>query len=307
MSAPDDNHTSADNPGHAADADTHTTADTDNPGHAADADNPRAADAPAPTVSRPPAALTVVGFVALGLLALPVVGLVQRAPWSSLPTLLGESDVLDALRVSLVVSLFAAGACVVLGLPLALVLARCRLRFGGVARAVVMLPMVLPPVVAGTALLFALGRRGLVGQWLDSWFGVSLPFTTAGAVVAAAFVALPFFVVTVEAALRQAGDDLDEAAATLGAGAWGTLLHVTLPTIRPALAAGTALAWARAVGEFGATLTFAGNFPGRTRTLPLETYLALERNPESAVAISLVLMAVALAVLVTLRDRWMPR
>ena len=262
---------------------------------------------PAPTAGRPPAALTVVGFVALGLLALPIVGLLQRAPWSSLPTLLGESEVLEALRLSLVVSVAATAACVVLGLPLAFVLARRRLRFPRVARAVVMLPMVLPPVVAGTALLFALGRRGLVGQWLDSWFGVSLPFTTAGAVVAAAFVALPFFVVTVEAALRQAGDDLDEAAATLGAGPWATLVHVALPTIRPALAAGAALSWARALGEFGATLTFAGNFPGRTRTLPLETYLALERNPEAAVAISLVLMAVALAVLVTLRDRWMPQ
>ncbi|MCY4423429.1 MAG: ABC transporter permease [Acidimicrobiaceae bacterium] len=262
---------------------------------------------PARSASQLPAALTVVGFVALGLLALPIVGLLQRTPWSSLPTLLGESEVLEALRLSLVVSVAATAACVVLGLPLAFVLARRRLRSPRVARAVVMLPMVLPPVVAGTALLFALGRRGLVGQWLDTWFGVSLPFTTAGAVVAAAFVALPFFVVTVEAALRQAGDDLDEAAATLGAGPWATVVHVVLPTIRPALAAGAALSWARALGEFGATLTFAGNFPGRTRTLPLETYLALERNPEAAVAISLVLMAVALAVLVTLRDRWMPR
>ena len=274
---------------------------------AADPPGDAAERGPARPAGQLPAALTVVGFVALGLLALPIVGLLQRAPWTALPTLLGESAVLEALRVSLVVSLLAAAACVVLGLPLAIVLARRRLRFPRIVRAVVMLPMVLPPVVAGTALLFALGRRGLIGQWLHSWFGVSLPFTTAGAVVAAAFVALPFFVVTVEAALRQAGDDLDEAAATLGAGAWATLLHVTLPTIRPALAAGTALAWARAVGEFGATLTFAGNFPGRTRTLPLETYLALERNPEAAVAISLVLMAVALAVLVTLRDRWMPR
>ena len=266
-----------------------------------------AAPGPAPPAGRPPAALTVVGFVALGLLALPLVGLLQRAPWSALPRLLSDSSVVDALRVSLVVSLAATAACVVLGLPLAFVLARKRLRFPRLVRALVMLPMVLPPVVAGTALLFALGRRGLAGQWLDAWFGVSLPFTTAGAVVAATFVALPFFVVTVEAALRQSGDDLEEAGATLGAGPWATLVHVSLPTVRPALAAGTALAWARAVGEFGATLTFAGNFPGRTRTLPLETYLALERDPEAAVAISLVLMAVALAVLVTLRDRWMPR
>lgn len=270
-------------------------------------DQTPASAGPAPSTGRLPAALTVVGFVALGLLVLPLVGLLQRAPWSSLGSLLGEPEVREALRVSLVVSLSATAVCVVLGLPLAFVLARRQLRFPRIVRAVVMLPMVLPPVVAGTALLFALGRRGLVGQWLDSWVGVSLPFTTAGAVVAATFVALPFFVVTVEAALRQAGSDLDEAASSLGAGPWATLAHVTLPTIRPALAAGTALAWARALGEFGATLTFAGNFPGRTRTLPLETYLALERDPEAAVAVSLVLMAVALAVLIALRDRWITR
>ncbi len=262
---------------------------------------------PVSPAGRPPAAVTFVGFVALGLLALPLAGLLQRAPWSALPRLLSTSTVLEALRVSLLVSVAAAAACVALGLPLAFVLARKQLRLPRIARAVVMLPMVLPPVVAGTALLFALGRRGLVGQWLDSWFGVSLPFSTAGAVVAATFVALPFFVVTVEGALRQAGCDLDEAAATLGAGGWSTLAHVTLPTIRPSLAAGTALAWARALGEFGATLTFAGNYPGRTRTLPLETYLALERDPQAAVAVSLVLLAVALTVLVTLRDRWIPR
>ncbi len=260
-----------------------------------------------PLGSKLPATLTWVGFIAFALLALPIAGLLQRAPWSALLSILRSSDVLQALRVSLIVSVAAAAACLVLGLPLAFVLARRRLRFPRLVRAVVMLPMVLPPVVAGTALLFALGRRGLVGQWLDSWFGVSLPFTTAGAVVAAAFVALPFFVITVEAALRQAGNELDEAAATLGAGAWARILHVTLPTIRPALFAGIALAWARALGEFGATLTFAGSFGGRTRTLPLETYLALERDPEAAVAVSLILMAVALAVLVTLRDRWTPR
>ncbi len=257
--------------------------------------------------NRNPAPVTAVGLLALGLLILPVVGLVQRAPWSALPGLLRDQSVLDALRVSLTVSAAATAACVVLGLPLAFVLARSRLRPLRVIRAFVMLPMVLPPVVGGTALLFALGRRGLAGQWLDSWFGISLPFSAAGAAVAAAFVALPFFVVTVESALLQAGTDLEEAGACLGAGQWANLLHVSLPAIRPALASGAALAWARAVGEFGATLTFAGSFPGRTRTLPLETYLALESRPEAAVAISLVLLAVALAVLVTLRDRWMPR
>lgn len=238
---------------------------------------------------------------------LPMIGLIQRAPWSALPSLLRDSAVLEALRVSLMVSVAATVACVLLGLPLAFLLARSRLGPSRLIRAVVMLPMVLPPVVGGTALLFALGRRGLAGQWLHSWFGITLPFTMAGAAVAATFVALPFFVITVEAALHQAGTDLEEAGASLGAGQWANLVHVTLPSIRPALAAGTALAWARSVGEFGATLTFAGSFPGRTRTLPLETYLALESRPEAAVAISLVLIGVALAVLMTLRDRWTPR
>ncbi len=257
--------------------------------------------------SRPPRILTAVGFVALVLFVLPLLGLLQRAPWSSLPRLLSEATVLEALRVSLLVSLTATGASVLLGLPLAFVLARRQLRFPRIVRATVMLPMVLPPVVAGTALLFALGRQGLLGRLLHSWLGISLPFSTTAAVIAATFVALPFFVVTVESALRQSGGELDEASATLGAGPWSTLVHVTLPTIGPALGAGTSLAWARALGEFGATLTFAGNFPGRTRTLPLETYLALERDPEAAVATSLVLVAVALVVLVTLRDRWLLR
>ena len=262
--------------------------------------------APAP-VNRNPALVSAVGLLALGLLVLPVLGLAQRAPWSALPGLLRDPAVADALGVSLAVSGLATAACVVLGLPLALLLARSRLRPLRLIRAFVMLPMVLPPVVAGTALLFALGRRGLVGQWLDSQFGVSLPFTTAGAAVAAAFVAMPFFVITVESALLQAGTDLEEAGACLGAGRWANLFHVSLPAVRPALLSGAALAWARAVGEFGATLTFAGSFPRRTRTLPLETHLALETRPEAAVAISLVLLAVALAVLVALRDRWMPR
>ena len=256
---------------------------------------------------RPPRVLAGVGVLALVLLALPVAGLVQRTPWSALPGLLADSTVLEALRTSLVVSVAATAVCAALGVPLALVLARARLPVPRLVRAFVTLPMVMPPVVGGTALLFALGRRGLVGQWLDSWFGLRLPFTTAGAVTAASFVALPFLVVTVEAALRQAGRDLEEAGAVLGAGAWTNLMHVTLPAIRPALGAGLALAWARAIGEFGATITFAGNLPGRTRTLPLQTFLALEQDPEAAIAISLVLLAVSLAVLVTLRTRWFPR
>ncbi len=209
--------------------------------------------------------------------------------------------------MSLVVSLSAAVLCVVLGLPLSWVLAR---RTGpGIAalRVLVLLPMVLPPVVGGTALLFALGRRGLFGQWLDRWFGVTLPFTTAGAVVAATFVALPFFVTTVESALRDNGVDLDEAAAASGASPWQTLVHVTLPVLRPSIAAGVALSWARALGEFGATITFAGSLGGRTRTLPVETFLALEQDPETAIAVSVLLLAISLSVLAVLRGRWLTR
>lgn len=254
-----------------------------------------------------PKPLVVPAVVAVALLALPVVGLLQRAPWSTLVERLTADAILDALRVSLVVSLSAALACLVLGLPLAWVLARVDGSVIAVLRVLVLLPMVLPPVVGGTALLFALGRRGLFGEWLDRALGVTLPFTTAGAVVAATFVALPFFVTTVESALRDDGTDLDEAAATLGATPWETFRHVTLPTLRPAIAAGLALSWARALGEFGATITFAGSLGGRTRTLPVETFLALEQDPETAVALSVLLLAISLAVLAVLRGRWLRR
>jgi molybdate transport system permease protein len=165
--------------------------------------------------------------------------------------------------------------------------------------------MVLPPVVGGVALLYALGRRGLVGQWLDQWFGVRLPFTSAGVVIAQTFVAMPFFVVTVEAALRQADAGHDEAARTLGAGSWYSFRRVTLPAIRSALIAGAVLAWARAFGEFGATITFAGSFPGKTQTLPLSVYLALDTDPQRAIVMALLMVAVSFAVLVALRDRWL--
>tara|TARA_B110000263_G_scaffold118234_1_gene103076 strand:+ start:237 stop:986 length:750 start_codon:yes stop_codon:yes gene_type:complete len=247
-----------------------------------------------------------VAVLGIAFLALPVVGLLQRAPWSSLDELLGRRAVLDALRVSLTVSAIAAGIVVVLGTPLAWVLARVDIPLRRLVRALVILPMVLPPVVGGTALLFALGRRGLVGQWLDRWFDITLPFTMTGAVVAATFVALPFYVMTVEGALRTMGDDLEQMAGTLGAPPLTVLRRITLPRLLPAMGAGLALAWARALGEFGATITFAGNLPGRTRTLPLATFQALESDPEAALALSLVLLAVSLVVLLPTRDRWLP-
>jgi len=253
-----------------------------------------------------PRSVVAVAAAAVLLLALPVLALVQRAPWSGLTSLLTRREVVDALGVSLVVSLLAAAIVLVLGTPLAWMLARVDLPLRRLVRALVLLPMVLPPVVGGTALLFALGRRGLFGQWLDRWFDLTLPFTTAGAVVAAPFVALPFYVVTVEGALRTSGEDLEQVASTLGAGPVAVLRRITLPRLLPAMGAGLALAWARALGEFGATITFAGNLPGRTRTLPLATFQALESDPEAAIALSLVLLTVSLAVLVPTRDRWLP-
>lgn len=249
--------------------------------------------------------LALPALVAVGFLLLPMVGLVVRAPWRSLPRVLAESQVLDALRLSLVCASAATVLSLLFGVPLAWVLARARFRGLGLLRALVTLPLVLPPVVGGVALLLVFGRRGLVGQHLDAWFGLTLPFTTPGVVVAETFVAMPFLVVTVEGAFRSADRGYEEAAATLGASRLTVFRRVTVPLITPSLVAGSVLCWARALGEFGATITFAGNFPGRTQTMPIAVYLALERDPEAAIALSLVLLAVSVAVLIGLRNRWL--
>jgi molybdate transport system permease protein len=246
----------------------------------------------------------VLAIVAIGFFALPLVGLVWRAPWSNAWTYLTTDTAPTALRLSLVTSLSATVLSVVFGVPLAWLLARVEFPGRGAVRALCLLSMVLPPVVGGVALFFALGRRGLVGQYLDQWFDITLPFTTAGVVVAQTFVAMPFLVITVEAALRQLDPRLEEASRTLGASRWYTFRRVTLPAIRPALVAGAVLAWARALGEFGATITFAGNFPGTTQTMPLAVYLSLETNPEEAIVLALVMIAISFAVLLGLRDRW---
>lgn len=243
--------------------------------------------------------------VAIAFFALPLIGLLNRAPWSDVGTILGSADVRQALKLSLICSLFATALSVVFGLPLAWLLARRRFVGRSVVRALCTLSMVLPPVVGGVALLYALGRRGLFGQWLDRWFDVRLPFTSAGVVIAQTFVAMPFFVVTVEAALRQADSGHDDAARTLGASSWYSFRRVTLPAVRSALIAGAVLSWARAFGEFGATIMFAGSFPGRTQTLPLSVYLALDTDPQQAIVIALLMVAVSFAVLVALRDRWL--
>ncbi|MFI8219242.1 molybdate ABC transporter permease subunit [Streptomyces sp. NPDC085932] len=252
-----------------------------------------------------PLALLLPALLGVAFLTVPLIALLVRTPWESLPEQLTSAAVWQALKLSLLCATAATAVSLVIGVPLAWLLARVDFPGRGVVRALVTLPLVLPPVVGGVALLMALGRNGIVGQWLDAWFGITLPFTTAGVVVAEAFVAMPFLVISVEGTLRAADPRYEEAATTLGASRFTAFRRVTLPLIAPGIAAGAVLAWARALGEFGATITFAGNFPGRTQTMPLAVYLALQSDPEAAIALSLVLLAVSIAVLAGLRDRWM--
>jgi len=253
-----------------------------------------------------PLLLLVPAGLAVAFLAVPLLGLLEETAWRHLAAELATPLVLEALRLSLVCSAGAVAVSLLLGLPLAFVLARIEFPGRNLVRALTTLPMVFPPVVGGVALLLAFGRRGLAGQWLDRAFGITLPFTTAGAILAEAFVAMPFLVITTEAGLRAMDRRFEDAAATLGAGRWLTFRRVTLPLIAPSLGAGIALCWARALGEFGATITFAGNLPGVTQTMPLAVYIALETDLEAAIALSLILLAVSLAVLIALRDRWFP-
>jgi molybdate transport system permease protein len=254
---------------------------------------------------RMPAPVLVLAIIGIAFFALPFIGLLWKAPWSDAWSILTEESALKALRLSLWCSSWATLISLVFGVPLAWLLARISFPGRGLVRALCTLSMVLPPVVAGVALFYALGRKGLVGQYLDRWFGFTLPFTTNGVIVAQAFVAMPFLVITVEAAFRQLDTRYEDAARTLGGSRWYVFRRVTLPAIRPGLVAGAVLAWARALGEFGATITFAGNFPGRTQTMPLAIYLANETNPDEAIILSLVLIAVSFGVLVGLRDRFL--
>ena len=249
-------------------------------------------------------ALLVLGALGLALFLLPLVGLMWRTPWSDLTDLLTSEVVVDALWLSLLTSVSAAAIALVLGVPLAWLLARVEFPGRSVVRGLVLLPLVLPPVVGGAALLFALGRRGLVGEPLYQASGLVLPFSTWGAILAVTFVAMPFLVITVEGALRNLDDRYEGAASSLGARRWTVLRRVTLPMIAPSLLAGLLLTWARAFGEFGATITFAGNLQGRTQTLPLAVFVALESNRDVAVAISLLMVVLSLAVLIALRERW---
>ncbi len=256
---------------------------------------------------RAPVALLLPSLVGLAFLVLPVVGLLVRTPWSQLTQDIAATDTWTALRLSLECSTAATGVSLVLGVPLAWLLARTEMPGRGLARAFVAVPLVLPPVVGGMALLLVFGRNGILGGYLDRWFGVTLPFTTAGVIMAESFVALPFLVISVESALHGLDPDLEEAAATSGAGRWQIFRWITLPNLVPAIGAGAVLAWARALGEFGATITFAGNFPGTTQTMPLAVYLAFQDDPQSAIVLSLVLLVVSVALLAALRDRLFTR
>lgn len=260
-------------------------------------DRPR--DTPLPWI---PIMLALVAFT---LFALPLAGLVLRAPWSRLGHELAQPQTRDALRLSLQTSVGATVLALLLGVPLAWVQARVAYPGKRLVRAVTTLPMVLPPVVGGVALLLAFGRRGIAGEALAQ-AGVHLPYHTTGAILAEAFVAMPFLVITLEAGFASVDPRLEEAARTLGASRATVFRRVTLPLVRPSLVAGTVLCWARALGEFGATITFAGNLPGTTQTLPLFVYLKFQGpQADAALALSLVLLGISLVVLIALRDRWL--
>ena len=247
----------------------------------------------------------VPGLVALAFLIIPLLGLLWQAPWGSFGTILTSPTAVDALRLSLVTSTTATAFAAVVGIPLAWLLAREVLPATNVLRAFVLVPLLLPPVVSGVALLVAFGRRGTIGQFLYSSFGVQLPFTTVGVVLAEAFVAMPFLIITLEGAFRSLDRRFEDAAVTLGASSWTVFRRVTLPLVGPSLIAGAVLCWARALGEFGATITFAGNFPGVTQTMPLAVYTALESDRSAAIALSVILLLVCVGVLIALRGRYL--
>jgi len=252
-----------------------------------------------------PAPLLVPALIAILFLLLPLAGLLIRAPWGRLGAALSGTDATQALTLSLWTATVSTAISMVIGVPLAWVLARSSFPGQRLLRALVTLPLVLPPVVGGVALLLAFSRTGIVGRYLDTWFGLTIPFTPLAVVMAETFVAMPFLIITVEGAFRSADQGFEEAAATLGAKRLTVFRRITLPMIAPSLGAGAVLCWARALGEFGATITFAGNYPGRTQTMPLAIYLARESDTSAALVLSLVLIVVSFAVIIGLRERWL--
>jgi molybdate transport system permease protein len=260
-----------------------------------------------PRLGRPPIVLLVPGAVAALLLVVPMVTLVANTPWGDFGDQLTSTAVGDALRLTVLASVLTVVFCLLLGTPLAWMLARVAFPGRSILRAAVTVPLVLPPVVAGVALVTALGINGVIGRPLHQWFDLTIPYTTTAVVIAHTFVSLPFYVLAVEGALRSAGEEYDAVAATLGADRWTTFRRVTLPLAVPGVLAGSALAWARSLGEFGATITFAGNYPGTTRTMPSLIYTQLQSDPQVARTASMVLLVVSIAVLALLRNRWLTR
>lgn len=267
--------------------------------------NERTADKLA-TGARPTLVKTL-AVIGLLFLVAPILGILSRVQWLDLWSQLTDPAVRDALVLSAWTSSATTVIAVVVGVPLALMLARGHGRPAGLVRAFVVLPLVLPPVISGVALLALLGRNGLIGAGINTWFGFTIPFTQVAVVIAQLFVALPFLVITVEGALRTRGRHLEQAARTLGASESRIIWSVTIPAVRTAIIAGAALCWARALGEFGATVTFAGSFPGVTQTLPIEVYYSLVTQPDRAIAISVLMIAICVVVLVSLRRSWSGR
>jgi molybdate transport system permease protein len=251
-----------------------------------------------------PAWIYVPAALGVALVLLPLAGMLSRVEWGSFLDLVTSDSALTALSLSLRTSLVATVLCLLLGVPMALVLARTSFRGQGLVRSLVLLPLVLPPVVGGIALLYTFGRRGLLGGELDA-LGLQIAFSTAAVVLAQTFVSLPFLVVSLEGALRSAGARYEEVAASLGAGPTTVFRRVTLPLVLPGLVSGAVLSFARALGEFGATITFAGSYPGTTETMPVRIYLDLQDDPDAAIALSLVLLAVSVVILASLRERWL--
>lgn len=256
-------------------------------------------------LGRPPAVLLVPAAAATLLLVVPLAAMAAGTDWAGLPAQLSSQPLREALWLSVLTSTAAAVVCLVLGLPLAWLLARVQFAGSGLLRALVTVPLVLPPVVVGVALRTAFGRTGLLGRPLLDLTGFAFPYTTWGVMLAHVFVALPFVVISVEGALRSADPDYDAAAATLGASRWTTFRRVTVPLALPGVLAGVVLGWARSLGEFGATITFNGNYPGRTQTMPTLIYLTRQSDQDAALALSLVMLLVSVLVLLLLREHWL--
>lgn len=251
------------------------------------------------------AVLLVPAALGMALVVLPLLGLVVRTDWANLLTHLRAPVVWPAIRLSLITTLITLALAILLGTPLAWALSQSTGRLATWGRAILTVPVVLPPVVGGVALLLAYGRNGIVGAPFYEFLGLRIPFTPMAVVLAQLFVSLPFYVLAVEGSMRSVDRRYDRIAATLGASPLRVFTRVALPLAAPGIAAGAALAWARALGEFGATITFAGNFTGRTQTAPLAVYVALQSDQQAAIALSIAMLVVSIAVLGLLRGRWM--